>query len=54
MLLKIQQLDEDSQITRPTQAEEDQYEMNVRASNIVNMIFTIYIKLTKLIHVMLS
>ncbi len=31
------QLDEESQVSRPTQAEEDHYEMQVRASNIVSL-----------------
>ena len=34
--VSLSQLDEDSQVTRPAQAEEDHYEMNVRASNIVS------------------
>ena len=47
MLLKIKQLEEESQITRATQAEDDQYEMNVRASNIVNILFIVHKKPNK-------
>ena len=38
ILVSLPQLDDDSQVTRPAQAEEDHYEMNVRASNIVSFI----------------
>lgn len=40
----VLQMDEDSQISKYTQTEEDQYEMQVRAANIVCINIHVFVK----------